>query len=142
LKLEKIAMFVILTLIVLVAAFGIASTLFMMVMRKTRDIAILKSMGATRQSIMQIFILEGLAIGVIGTGIGAGLGLGLCALLKRYEFIQLPRDVYYISTLPVQVESLDLALIVAAAMAISFVATLYPSWQAARLDPVEAIRYE
>jgi lipoprotein-releasing system permease protein len=142
LKLEKIAMFVILTLIVLVAAFGIASTLFMMVMRKTRDIAILKSMGATRQSIMQIFILEGLAIGVIGTGIGAGLGLGLCALLKRYEFIQLPRDVYYISTLPVKVESLDLALIVAAAMAISFVATLYPSWQAARLDPVEAIRYE
>jgi lipoprotein-releasing system permease protein len=142
LKLEKIAMFIILTLIILVAAFGIASTLFMMVMKKTKDIAILKSMGATRQSIMQIFILKGLVIGLIGTSIGVGLGLFLCALLKRYEFIKLPRDVYYISTLPVQVESLDLVLIIGAALAISFVATLYPSWQAARLDPVEAIRYE
>jgi lipoprotein-releasing system permease protein len=142
LKLEKIAMFIILTLIILVAAFGIASTLFMMVMRKTKDIAILKTMGATRQSILQIFILKGLTIGLIGTSIGVGLGLFLCGLLKRYEFIKLPRDVYYISTLPVQVESLDLVMIIGAAMAISFVATLYPSWQAARLDPVEAIRYE
>jgi len=142
LKLEKITMFVILTLIVLVAAFGIASTLFMMVMKKTKDIAILKSMGATRQSIMQIFIIKGLAIGLIGTSIGMGLGLCLCGLLKRYEFIKLPRDIYPISTLPVQVQSLDLLTIVAAALAISFLATLYPSWQAARLDPVEAIRYE
>ena len=142
LKLEKIAMFIILTLIILVAAFGIASTLFMMVMKKTRDIAILKSMGATRQSIMQIFILEGLVIGGVGTILGLGLGLGLCGLLKRYEFIKLPRDVYYISTLPVQIQGLDLVFIIGAAMAISFLATLYPSWQAARLDPVEAIRYE
>ncbi|MDD2903937.1 MAG: lipoprotein-releasing ABC transporter permease subunit [Syntrophales bacterium] len=142
LKLEKITMFIILTLIILVAAFGIASTLFMMVMKKTKDIAILKSMGATRQSIMQIFILKGLVIGLIGTSIGVGLGLLLCGLLKHYEFIKLPRDVYYISTLPVQVQGLDLVLIIGAAMAISFVATLYPSWQAARLDPVEAIRYE
>jgi len=142
LKLEKIAMFIILTLIVLVAALGIASTLFMMVMKKTRDIAILKSMGATRQSIMQIFIMKGLAIGVIGTTIGLGLGLGLCAILKKYEFIKLPRDVYYISTLPVQVQTGDLLAIIAAALAISFLATLYPAWQAARLDPVEAIRYE
>jgi lipoprotein-releasing system permease protein len=142
LKLEKIAMFIILTLIILVAAFGIASTLFMMVMRKTREIAILKSMGATRQSIMQIFIVNGLVIGLIGTTVGLGLGLGLCALLERYEFIKLPRDVYYISTLPVQVQGLDVAFIIAAALAISFLATLYPSWQAARLDPVEAIRYE
>ncbi len=142
LKLEKIAMFIILTLIILVAAFGIASTLFMMVMKKTKDIAILKSMGATRHSIMQIFILKGLVIGVIGTTIGVGLGLFLCALLKRYEFVKLPRDVYYISTLPVQVQGLDLVLIIGAALAISFLATLYPSWQAARLDPVEAIRYE
>ena len=142
LKLEKIAMFIILTLIVLVAAFGVASTLFMMVMKKTRDIAVLKAMGATRQSIMQIFILKGLVIGGVGTTLGLGLGLGLCGLLKRYEFIKLPRDVYYISTLPVQIQGLDLAAIIAAAMAISFLATLYPSWQAARLDPVEAIRYE
>jgi len=142
LKLEKIAMFIILTLIVLVAAFGIASTLFMMVMKKTRDIAILKSMGATRQSIMQIFIMNGLVIGGVGTTLGLGLGLGLCAILQRYQFIKLPRDVYYISTLPVQIQGLDVVAIIIAAMAISFLATLYPSWQAARLDPVEAIRYE
>ncbi len=142
LKLEKIAMFIILTLIVLVAAFGIASTLFMIVMEKTRDIAILMSMGATRQSIMQIFIMKGLTIGGVGTVIGLGLGLGLCGLLKRYEFIKLPRDVYYISTLPVMIQGLDVVAIIGAAIAISFLATLYPSWQAARLDPVEAIRYE
>jgi lipoprotein-releasing system permease protein len=142
LKLEKIAMFIILTLIILVAAFGIASTLFMIVMEKTRDIAILMSMGATRQSIMQIFIMKGLTIGAVGTLFGLALGLGLCGLLKRYEFIKLPRDVYYISTLPVQIQGLDVVAIIGAAMAISFLATLYPSWQAARLDPVEAIRYE
>ncbi len=142
LKLEKIAMFVILTLIILVAAFGIASTLFMMVMKKTREIAILKSMGATRQSIMQIFVMDGLLIGFFGTALGLILGLIMCGLLQRYEFIQLPRDVYLISTLPVKIESLDLVMIVGAAILISFLATLYPSWQASRLDPVEAIRYE
>lgn len=142
LKLEKIAMFIILTLIVLVAAFGIASTLFMMVMRKTKEIAILRSMGATCQSIRRIFVLEGLLIGAVGTGLGLVLGLTLCALLKRYQFIQLPRDVYLISTLPVKVQTLDVALIVGAAVVISFLATLYPAWQASRLDPVEAIRYE
>jgi lipoprotein-releasing system permease protein len=142
LKLEKIAMFVILTLIVLVAAFGIASTLFMMVMKKTKEIAILKSMGATRQSIMRIFVMDGLLIGFLGTTLGLVLGLTLCSLLKRYEFIKLPRDVYLISTLPVKIQTLDVALIVGAAMLISFLATLYPSWQASRLDPVEAIRYE
>jgi lipoprotein-releasing system permease protein len=142
LKLEKITMFIILTLIILVAALGIASTLFMMVMKKTREIAILKSMGATRHSIMQIFIINGLVIGGLGTLGGLGLGLGLCAILKKYQFIKLPRDVYYISTLPVTIQAPDVLAIVAAALAISFLATLYPSWQAARLDPVEAIRYE
>jgi lipoprotein-releasing system permease protein len=142
LKLEKIVMFIILTLTVLVAAFGIASTLFMMVMKKTKEIAILKSMGATRQSIMQIFILNGLIIGAIGTAVGLVLGLGLCFLLKRYEFIKVPGYVYGLTTIPVQVQLLDVALIVTAAVAISFLATLYPSWQASRLDPVEAIRYE
>ena len=142
LKLEKIAMFVILTLIILVAAFGIASTLFMMVMKKTKEIAILKSMGATRQSIMRIFVMDGLLIGSFGTGLGLILGLIMCWLLQRYEFIKLPRDVYLISTLPVKIQAPDLAAIVAAAMLISFLATLYPSWQASRMDPVEAIRYE
>ena len=142
LKLEKITMFIILTLIILVAAFGIASTLFMMVMKKTKEIAILKSMGATRQAIMRIFILNGLAIGGLGTIVGLGLGLGLCGLLKKFEFIKLPAGVYGLSTLPVLVQTQDVLAIVLAAMAISFLATLYPSWQAARLDPVEAIRYE
>ncbi|MGA7561707.1 MAG: lipoprotein-releasing ABC transporter permease subunit [Desulfobaccales bacterium] len=142
LKLEKITMFIILTLIILVAAFGIASTLFMMVMKKTKEIAILKSMGATRQAIMRIFIMNGLAIGGLGTIVGLGLGLGLCGLLKKFEFIKLPAGVYGLSTLPVLVQPQDVLAIVLAAMAISFLATLYPSWQAARLDPVEAIRYE
>jgi lipoprotein-releasing system permease protein len=141
LKLEKIAMFIILTLIVLVAAFNITSTLIMMVMEKTKDIAVLKSMGATRHSIMKIFMLEGLIIGIIGTVIGLALGFLLAAILKKYEFIKLPSDVYYISTLPVKIESMDVALIAGATILISFLATLYPSWQASRLEPVEAIRF-
>ncbi len=141
LKLEKIAMFIILTLIVLVAAFNITSTLIMLVMEKTKDIAILKSMGATRRSIMKIFMLEGIIIGAIGTVIGLALGFLLTGILQRYEFIKLPSDVYYISTLPVKIETLDVAMIAGATMLISFLATLYPSWQASRLEPVEAIRF-
>jgi lipoprotein-releasing system permease protein len=142
LKLQKTTLFIILTLIILVAAFGIASTLFMMVTKKTRDIAILKSMGATRQSIMRIFVINGLVIGGLGAMSGLGLGLGLCGILKEYRFIKLPREIYYLSTLPVTVQATDVLAIIVAAMAICFFATLYPSWQAARLDPVEAIRYE
>ena len=141
LKLEKKAMFVILTLIVLVAAFNIAGSLIMMVMQKTKDIAILKAMGATNESIKKIFIFNGMVIGSIGTVIGMCLGFILCALLKRYKFIQLPGDVYYFTTLPVQLEYLDVFLIVSATMLICFLATLYPARQAAKLNPVEAIRY-
>jgi len=142
LKLERTVMFIILVLIVLVAAFGIVSTLIMVVMEKNKDIAILKSMGATAQSIMRIFILEGLIIGVVGTVLGLIGGYAICRTLAEYQFISLPRDVYYISHLPVKMSGVDFLLIALAAMGISFLATLYPSWQASRLDPAEALRYE
>ena len=142
LKLEKIAMFIILTLIILVAAFNIVGTLIMVVIEKTRDIAILKSMGATRRSIMKIFMIEGLVIGLVGTILGLLGGYTLCKLLATYKFIELPADVYYISTLPVKMDPLDVTLIALAAIVISLVATVYPAWQASRLDPAEAIRYE
>jgi lipoprotein-releasing system permease protein len=142
LKLEKTVMFIILVLIILVAAFNIVSTLIMMVMEKTKEIAILKSMGAKGKSIMRIFMLDGLIIGVVGTVLGLMGGGLLCFLLKRYEFVKLPSDVYYISTLPVRVEVLDVVLIALSAVAVSFLATLYPSYQASRLDPAAAIRYE
>ncbi len=139
---EKMVMFIILALIILVAAFNIASTLIMRVMEKTREIGILKSMGAARRSIMGIFVVEGMTIGVIGTAVGLVIGLGVSILLDRYYPLQLPGDVYFIETLPVRVEALDVVRVTLAALAVSLAATLYPSWHASRLDPVEAIRYE
>ena len=141
LKLEKRAMFIILTLIVLVAAFNIASSLIMMVMGKTKDIAILKAMGATDKSIKRIFVFKGMIIGLTGTVLGMCLGLTGCILLKHYKFIKLPGDIYYFTTLPVKLEALDVFVIVSAAMIICYLATLYPARQASKLNPVEAIRY-
>jgi len=142
LKLERMVMFVILVLIVLVAAFGIVSTLIMVVMEKNKDIAILKSMGAKAKSITKIFIFEGLIIGVVGTILGLIGGYGICAILGKYQFISLPSDVYYISRLPVKMNGFDFLLVAISAIGISFLATLYPSWQASKLDPAEALRYE
>ncbi|MBE9581222.1 MAG: lipoprotein-releasing ABC transporter permease subunit [Proteobacteria bacterium] len=142
LKLEKVVMSIILVLIILVAAFNIISTLIMMVMEKRKDIAILKSMGATGKSIRRIFVMDGLIIGALGTILGLMGGGILCFLLKKYQFVELPSDVYYISTLPVRVQALDVILVALSAVAISFLATLYPSYQASRLEPASAIRYE
>lgn len=141
LQLEKYGMALILILIIMVAAFNIVSTLFMVVLQKGKEIAILKSMGATNASIQRIFMLEGLIVGVFGAALGGVLGLILCELLDRYQFIQLPKDVYYIDRLPVQTDPILVTLIVSAAIAISLLATLYPSWRAAKMDPVEGIRY-
>lgn len=142
LKLEKTAMFIILTLIVLVAAFNIVSSLIMLVMDKSKDIAIMKAMGATASRIRRVFMLVGLFIGICGTVLGMAGGFLLCGILKRYHFIELPKDIYYISTLPVRVEFLDVFFVCLAAIIISFTATIYPAHQAAKLDPVEALRYE
>lgn len=141
LRLEKTVMFIILALIVLVAAFNIAGSLVMMVMEKRKDIAILKAMGATSRSISRIFVIKGLMIGLVGTALGTSAGLMLCTLLRRYSFIQLPADVYYINTLPVNMKISDAVLIALCALIICFAATLYPARQAAGIDPVEAIRH-
>lgn len=140
LKLEKTAMFIILTLIILVAAFNIASALIMLVMEKTRDIAVLKAMGATHKMIRRIFIFKGLVIGMLGTLLGTVSGIGICMLLKRYDFIRLPQA-YPFSTLPVQLDPVDVLIISVSALVICFVSTLYPSYKASNMDPLEAIRY-
>ncbi|VBB45265.1 Lipoprotein releasing system, transmembrane protein, LolC/E family [uncultured Desulfatiglans sp.] len=142
LKLEKLTMFIILTMIVLVGALNIISTLVMVVMEKTKDVAILRAMGASARSIMAIFMLQGLLVGLVGTVVGLAAGLGLCELLGRYQFIDLPADVYYIAKLPVLVQPGDVLFVAGAAVMISFLATVYPSWHASRLNPIHAIRYE
>ena len=142
LKLEQTAMFVVLTLIVIVAAFNIVSTLIMMVMEKNRDIAILKSMGATRRQIRRIFTIQGLTVGFLGAAWGLAAGLGLCLLLQKYKFIQLPADVYPMDSLPVELRAYHIILTLVVTVVISFLATIYPANQAARMDPVEILRYE
>ncbi|MGE5751320.1 MAG: lipoprotein-releasing ABC transporter permease subunit [Nitrospirota bacterium] len=142
LKLEKIGMSLILVVIIIVASFNIIGTLTMIVMEKNREIAILKSMGVPARSIMQIFMFAGLVIGLVGTTIGALIGYGAVALITKTGVISLPKDVYQVSHLPLSITGLDILFISATALGISFVATLYPSWQAAKQDPVEVLRYE
>jgi lipoprotein-releasing system permease protein len=141
-KLEKAAMFVILTFIVLVAAFNIVVSLIMLVMEKSRDIAILKALGATSDRIMRIFVIQGMITGIVGTALGLLAGLGGAALLARYPIFDLPTEIYTISTLPIAVEPFDVLTICVVALVICFLATIYPSLRAARLEPVEALRYE
>jgi lipoprotein-releasing system permease protein len=150
LKLEKTVMFIILVMIVLVAAFGVVSTLTMLVMEKTREIAILKSMGATAAGIMRIFILDGVVIGAVGTLVGLLGGLVVTKNLDRIvSFVErvfgidaFPGDVYFLDKLPHQINAPDVVVVVIVSLSISFLATLYPSWQASRLNPVDALRYE
>jgi len=139
-KLEKTVMFLILALIVLVATFNIVSTLFMVVLEKRRDIGVLRSLGARRRTVLAVFLAEGLLIGGLGTALGTALGSTLIAVLKRYPFVRLPGDVYFIERLPVRPEAGDFVAVVLAAFVLCLVASLYPAWRASLLDPVEAIR--
>ena len=142
LYLEKIAMGIGIGLIVGVAALNIVASLILLVMEKTRDIAILKTMGASARSVMLIFLIQGLVIGTIGTVVGATLGAAIAELLDRYRVISIPGDVYQVSYLPFRVLPWDLFLVVVGAVVVCFLATLYPSRQAAKLDPAQALRYE
>lgn len=150
LKLEKVAMFIILALIIMVAALNIISTLIMVVMEKGKDIAILKSLGATSGGIMRIFMIEGIIIGLTGTLLGTALGVVAALNLETivqfietvFQFKVLPPSIYYIDKFPSKVEPVFVAVIALISIGISFLATLYPSWQASRFDPVEGLRYE
>ena len=138
-KLEKIGMFICVALIILVAALNIVSALIMVVMEKEKDIAILKSMGATSKSIMKIFFNQGLVIGLSGTFLGVVGGLGLCEILSRYKFIELPSNVYPMNTLPIKVLPMDVTIIAVSAIVITLSATIYPSWKASRVKPAEVL---
>jgi len=140
--LEKWGMFIVLSLIVIVATFNIISTLIMVVMEKTKDIGILKSMGATSSSIMRIFMIEGLLVGLVGTLLGCLGGYLICWSQETFHFFSLPAEIYFINTLPIEMKVMDFAKVAFAAMGLCFLATVYPARKAARLVPVDAIRYE
>ena len=140
--LEKMAISITIGLIVMVGALNIISSLILLVRQKSRDIAILKTMGTSSARVMAIFMMQGLVIGVIGTTVGGLAGLGLCWVLDSYELIQIPMDVYQVSHVPFVVQLRDFLVVVVATITICFLATIYPSRQASRLDPVQALRFE
>jgi lipoprotein-releasing system permease protein len=142
LKLEKLALTLILLLIVIVAAFNIVSTLVMVVTDKTREIGVLKSMGMTSRRILRLFMVQGLVIGIVGAALGGAGGGILTYVVDRFKLISIPGEIYFISHLPVKADPVDIVGIIVATVLISFIATVYPAWQAARMDPVEAIRHE
>lgn len=142
LKIQKFTLVIILTLIVVVAAFNIISTLIMIVMEKKREIGVLKAMGAARRSIMKIFIIEGTLIGIVGTFLGAVAGFIVLHLIGHYQFVDLPVEIYQFDRLPIKLDFWDVVIIMAVTILITFLATIYPAWRAARLMPVDAIRYE
>jgi lipoprotein-releasing system permease protein len=139
---EKVAVGIAIGLIVAVAALNIVATLVLMVMEKHKDIAILVSMGASRRSIMRVFMLQGAVIGAIGTAVGGAFGVGACYVLDRFRVVRVPESVYQIAWVPFRLQPGEALVVLLAALVICFVATLYPSLGAARLDPAEALRYE
>jgi lipoprotein-releasing system permease protein len=141
LRLEKLAMFIVLTFIALVASFSIVSNLIMLVTEKGREVAILKSMGATDGGILRVFFAEGLYIGLVGLGLGLLLGIGTCVLISRFG-LPLDPDVYYIQKLPVVMRAGEIASVALAALGLCCLATLYPAFLASRMRPVEGLRYE
>jgi lipoprotein-releasing system permease protein len=142
LALEKLAISITIGLIVMVAALNIVASLVLLVMEKSRDIAILKTMGSSAASIRRIFMLQGLVIGLIGTAAGAVAGWVVIYLADRYRLVSVPLDVYQISHVPFRLELLDFVVVVLSAVVICFLATVYPSRQAAKLDPAQALRYQ
>jgi len=150
LQVERNVMFLILTLIILVAAFNIISSLIMLVKDKNGDIAIMRTMGATRRSVMAIFLITGTSIGVLGTILGLVIGVLFCVYIEQIrQFLQLlldmelfPAEIYFLTRIPAKVDWTEVATIVAMALGLTFLATLYPAWRASRVEPAEALRYE
>jgi len=141
-RIEKAVMFTILILIVIVAAVNIVSSLVMLVLEKRRDIGVLRTMGVTPKGILQIFLLQGTLVGLCGTALGLGAGIAVSYALGRWKLLRLPGEIYFIDTLPVKMEWSDFLFVAVAATVTCFLASLYPAWQAARLAPVQTIRYE
>ena len=142
LKLEKFVMFLILALIILVASLNIAGSLTILVMDKTKDVGVLRALGAAPASLVKIFAMDGLVLGLLGAGSGFLVGCGVCWLLKTYSFVTLPKEIYYIERLPVRMDPADTLWVLAVAVGLSFLSALYPAVTAGRLDPVKALRYE